>query len=234
MKHIYAIVLCLVTTATSFGQGITLPKEVRAGQFPFVTITAQTEGKTVRWFFESKQLAFLPLQINDPKSCVIMLATGIPEGRYAVYAYTAISGEPTPVARTEIVVGDNPEPGPEPGPNPPTPGPQTPLEKNIYSAWKADGNHADKAALLAALYKEAATKTVPDASIKTVGDLFRVMKSASGKLISPTDLGSVRRTIADHLNSVLPTNPSVSLDAGIRTTAATAFNEIATALEKCK
>lgn len=80
---------------------------------------------------------------------------------------------------------------------------------------------------LASLYRTAATQTVPDPTVKTYGDLFKDMKTASEALIPVTAIPDVRKVVGVRLNKTM-NNPATAID---RVLAASEFNAVATALE---
>lgn len=100
------------------------------------------------------------------------------------------------------------------------------------SAYAAEGDPTKGryARDLAALYREA-VRTVDDPALKTVGDLFRVLKEASARLLPATAITSVRGIIGGHLQTKLPTTTAAPLDASVRATAKVEFARVAGILE---
>jgi hypothetical protein len=102
-------------------EGLELPADQKVGPDEgFVTLTAKTEAKRVRWLVVcEKRVKFLELD----RSVVV----GVPQGPTTVQVFAAalVKDDVTPFARTVLTVeGARPPPKPDPGPAPgPSPGP---------------------------------------------------------------------------------------------------------------
>src|SRR5205807_2227107 len=118
-------------------------------------------------------------------------------GRYRILAYTAAGDVPSlPALTTVTVEGPVPPvpPGPGPGPDPgPDPNPPDPLVQALQAAYAAetDAAKAQQVNLLAALYRNAAASTVNQQELKTLGDLYQVLRAAGAALLPAAALPKV-------------------------------------------
>lgn len=110
-----------------------LPVEVHGNAGSFVTVSADTTGKTVRWLPLDNGLSMIPTQLlRDSKTAVLMA----PPGRYRLLAFTAAGDEPSEPAITVIVIaGAAPKPPDTPPPVEPPPTQPPPPVTPAPSAW---------------------------------------------------------------------------------------------------
>lgn len=226
------LTVCLLTPTWAAAQGVpfSVPEKVEGKPGEFVTVTAVTEGKTVRWLVMDPGLQLFPSELlRDSKTAVVI---GQQAGRYRLAVYTAINGEPTPpIICTVILGGPGPIPPQPPGPTPP-PAPAD-LVAKLQAAFTADAAPvAQKQAaltLLCGLY-QAMVPHCDSKDLKTVGDLLTDLKAVAAKMIVPGALTTVRQVIATEIATALGTTPATVLDDANRAKAKDVFNRIANAL----
>ena len=211
---------------------IMLPSELKLTAGELGDLTAETQGKLVRWDFPPG----LQHRAGSEKHGVIVSAKV--NGRYRVLAWTCYHGEPTSAAECIIVVGDSPlPPGPGPGPFPPGPGPEPsdPFYPTLKAVYNADGSASkdQDRRVLVALYRQAMTEIVRRPDITTAGKLVETVHGAVQVALADR-LRTTRRVVADELNSKLPKTTDVPLDAMTREAYATQFQRMALLLEALK
>ena len=109
------------------GQDLRVPAEIRGGVAEFVTVLAETTGKTVKFFPVDPGLSVFPAGLlANPKATVVSSSQ---PGVYRLLVYTAIGETPTDPQVCRVIIG-NPIPTPTPQPQPevepapkPTPAP---------------------------------------------------------------------------------------------------------------
>lgn len=209
------------------GPSITLPAELKARPGRLLLIQAKTEGKIIRWVSLSEDADLLSYL---DQSAIFSAPTA---GRYRILAYTAGGDVPSLPAITTVVVAEPAPPGPGPGPNP---NPLDPLMQALRAGYAAETDSAkvQQVTLLAALYRNAATSTVNQTDLKTLGDLYQVLRTAGTTLLPKSALPKVRRAIADELDRTLGTNTTLSLDDAGRKKAAAELDRVAQSLESLK
>ncbi len=210
------------------GPAITLPSELKARPGRLLLIQAKTDGKIIRWVSLSEDADLLPYL---DQSAIFSAPS---PGRYRVLAYTAAGDTPSlPAITTVVVEGPSPPvpPGPGPGPNP-----ADPFMQGLRTAYAAetDAAKAQQVALLAALYRNVAASTVNQQELKTLGDLYQVLRTAGAALLPATALPKVRRVIADELDRTLGTNAAMPLDDASRKKVADEMSRMAKTLESLK
>lgn len=112
-----------------------------------------------------------------------------------------------------------------------------PFAASLQAAFDTEtsANKRIHAAKLADFYESASTLTVNDERLKTAGDLFTEMNRAVKTIGLPTGaLSKVNFAIADELDKLLPTSPSVPLDATIRAQITVVFRRVSQALRAMK
>ena len=199
---------------------VDLPAEVTARPGRLVTLTAETDGRHVRWALASDAADLVPF----PGQKTALFCSPHP-GRYVVFAWTAAGDEPSAAARCVVVVGD-------PAPVPPPPGPADPLAAEFGRLFAADDTPGKAAHLaqLAALYQEAVTFAARP-EVRTAGDLAARIRTAAATLLPADALTAIRQRIADEIVEHLPVESDRPLDAATRSAAAALFARIATSLE---
>lgn len=228
----FVLLVCLMTPtwATAQAWPFTVPEKVEGKPGEFVTVSAVTEGKTVRWLVMDPGLQLFPSELlRDSKTAVVI---GQAAGKYRLAVYTAINGEPTPpIICTVILGGPAPIPPPPPGPTPP-PAPVA-LVARLQAAFTADPKPLDQKqaalTLLCGLY-QAMGPHCDSKDLKTVGDLLADLKAVAAKMIVPGALTTLRQVIATEIAGTLGTTPGAVLDDATRTKAKDCFHRIANAL----
>jgi hypothetical protein len=114
----------------------------------------------------------------------------------------------------------------------------SPLAQKLAAAYQRDvlagvGN-MEQLAKLESVYRHAAEKVPTQMELKTVGDLYGVMRRTAAGVLPDTALPALRQEIAGHLKAALPTKADVQLTPAIRGDAARVFGEIAKALEEVR
>lgn len=231
--------LLLVAAAIVAGDvPLKVPEEVK-GKPGLVYVKAETSGVNVRWVLLDPGPSFIPPEfLKDPRVAVVFC---LEPGRYRLLAYTGKGDEVSEPAITTLVIegkGPNPTPpGPiPPGPTPP-PSPPDPLVAKFQAAFSADASPAKAAALtsLVGLYQAMAEHTRDDRTLTTLGDVLGDLQRTAKRLNLPAEaLVELRKQIAAEVAATIGTNPSLALDAALRSRAVDAFTKIAEALGKVK
>lgn len=134
-----------------------------------------------------------------------------------------------------VTIGDGPDPGPNP-PLPPPPTPTDPLFEALQAAYTADTGAAkakDRLAL-ASVYKDGAKHLIDNpGNVRTAGQLYEYLKKLSAERLPADALKSVRNVVGKELNTILPTDPDVSI-AVDRPRIAACFTKVAGYLEALK
>lgn len=158
----------------------------------------------------------------------ILLVTVGPDGTPQLKRLTAkvtISGSVPPVPPVP------PDPVP---PNPPTP--TDPFFEALQLAYTADAS-ATKArdrSALASVYRDGAKAMIDNPGVyRTAGEVYNHLKKLSTERVPLDSLKGVRQAIGKELNSVIPTDPDVSI-AVDRTRIAANFVKVAGFLEALK
>jgi hypothetical protein len=214
----------LLLASMCWGQQVKLPAEVKGEAGAFIKVPAETDGKEVRWYSPDKGLQVFPVELlRDSKTAVV---TGA-KGRYRLIAWTAKGDVPSDPAICTVIIGDVP-----PGPGPVPPDPTDPLTKTLQAAFDKE-SAADKAALkasLTALYRQASEVTNKP-EIVTWGQLFTVIKTASGTLGTLGKLPTLQAAVGEELKKVFPTDAAKTMTTDDRVLAAQTFKRLATAME---
>ena len=145
------------------------------------------------------------------------------ERQFSTLVIDATGDGPTPPAPNPD--DDKPKP-----PKPPEPKPADVLAKAVAAAYAKDSATRPQLAKYAALFRAAAAVTANDPDLKTGADLLAELQRAVKNLgIPPGSLANTARAVAAHLDKTLA--DLKALDAAARAAAATAFTEVAAALE---
>jgi hypothetical protein len=185
-----------------------------------VTVTAETPAALVRW--HACDGPDRPDLWHSPDGETLLLCTPTP-GRYQLWAWTAVNGEPTePVGCTVLI--ETP---------PPPPAPPEPFAVALRAAWDAEvsPDKAKQRDLLASLYRVAAGDTVRQPQLQTVGDLFAALQQAARSLLPADALPKIRAAVAAELQTTLPTAASAPLDAATRDRCGEQFTRVAKLLD---
>lgn len=206
-----------------FGQ-LSLPPEIRGEVAGFVTVTATTEGKLVRFLPLDGGLNVFPSNLlADPKSTVVSAAV---PGRYRLLAYSSVADVPTPPAITTIIIGQvKPDPGPQPDQL------ATAL-KGIYGGLQEQGQ-ADQLSRLIETYRQGET-IAADPSIQTTENLYQALvKSRKNSGVRDGALSAIRERIAQEWAASMGT-VDVPLSPALRDRAVALCGRIRSALESCR
>ncbi len=199
------LLLLAASLAGAADPTVRLPKELKARPGRLLQIKADTDGKTVRWFCPSEDADLLPYPGAD-KTALFVSPT---PGKYYLYAYTAAGDVPSEPACCVVTVEAPPPPPPPPAP----PAPSDPLIQALQTAYAGDPS-PDKAGQLQLYHTvlaQAATTTVSDAGIQTVGQLHDIIHQAAQTLIG-NNLDALRKVIEAELNKSLPVTAGAPMD----------------------
>lgn len=208
IRFIVALCVFLLAAPARSQPSITLPSTVNGSPNSFITIPATTSGSVVKWVVVDTGLNLFPVQLlKDTKTAVVTGAVG----SYRVFAYTADQTGPSDPAGTTVVIGTTP-----PGPGPPTPADPSLAVLQAAFSTEADPARLTQAMQLAALYRTAATVTVNDPTLTTVGAYFQAVVASIGATMPKTTLAATKAAIAGELSKVLPTSAGAPLDVATR------------------
>ena len=211
---------------------VTLPATVTAKAGWPCVIQAESSGKLKFW-------TDAPGSYFDEAGKRVVIASPKPS-RFTVLAWTASWLAPSEAAVCVVTVGDGPgpEPGPSPNPEPPRPPPLSPLAQKLQAAFTRDvltgASTAAHKTALASLYKHASDSVVAQTELKTVADLYAVLKQSAFTLLPATALPATRQAISEHLKTQLPTQAQKTLTPDDRVNARRVFSELAAALGEIK
>jgi hypothetical protein len=206
-----------------FGQ-LTLPAEIRGEVAGFISVTAVTDGKLVRFMPLDVGLNVFPSNLlADPKSTVVSAAV---PGRYRLLAYSSVADVPTPPAITTIIIG---QPKPDPGPQPDQ---LATALKGILGGLQEQGQ-ADQLSRLIETYRQGET-IAADPSIQTTENLYQALvKARKTAGVRDGALTAVRERIAQEWAASMGT-VDVSLSPVLRDRAIHLCARIRSALESCR
>jgi hypothetical protein len=206
-----------------FGQ-LSLPPEIRGEVAGFVTVTATTEGKLVRFMPLDVGLNVFPSNLlADPKSTVVSAAV---PGRYRLLAYSSVADVPTPPAITTIIIG---QPKPDPGPQPDQ---LATALKGILGGLQEQGQ-ADQLSRLIETYRQGET-IAADHAIQTTENLYQALvKARKTAGVRDGALTAVRERIAQEWAASMGT-VDVPLSPVLRDRAIHLCARIRSALESCR
>lgn len=227
--------LFLFQSTVALAQEIKLPKEVTDQVGSFIKVYAETEGK-VRWVPLDPGLNVFPTELlRDSRVAVV---TSLKPGKYRLLAYTAKGNEPSPPAIVEIIITGNPvDPVVPPKPNPPapnpTPTPVDPLVKTLQEAYQQErGDTKDGLRLkLIEVYRYGLDQ-IKDGGHQQLVGFYTAVATKRASLIKDSEFTQVRFAIQTELDKVLPKNPSLILDDGLKQKITQQFNRVVKALEK--
>ena len=99
------------------GQDLRVPAEIRGEVAGFVTVLAETTGKTVKFFPIDPGLSVFPAGLlANPKATVVSSSQ---PGVYRLLCYSAKADEPSDPQICRVIIGNpRPEPQPDPAPDP--------------------------------------------------------------------------------------------------------------------
>jgi hypothetical protein len=209
-----------------------------------IAITAETNGRLVRWLCQDDPHALRP---GGDKGTVARFAS---PGNYRVWAWTAVGDFPSSAQFVYLVIRPagptppDPPPVPPTPPNPPPPPslptPPTPVDPwaaELQAAYGSDpGDPADKAKKKAALsgFYAAMADHVANEEIKTVGDLLSDYTKAKAALKLDAGIPATRRAAGLKAADAIPADPETPLDKPLRDKIANAFTRLALSLDQVK
>jgi hypothetical protein len=197
------------------GPIVSIKKAIQAEAGDLVEVVAESGAELVTWDASDGLKIVYPK--SDPAQKTVYVHTKT-QGTYALVA-SIPNGKETRAAICIVQVGP-PQPAPVPG-----------FQERLQAAFTADAATPQQAALLAALYRKAATSTVRDPGLATGAALLAEMQRAVKLLGLPAgSLAKTARAIADELNVSFAN--AAALDIPTRDRLAAAFVRIADALEK--
>lgn len=237
---------------------IVLPEKVVGDVRTVIDVTAVTESRMVRWRSLDEGL----LVIDDLPDLIARKSIKViacKAGSYRVECWGAISGDPTTIHSTVVVVGKKPSPPgpapkppepippepapPKPKPIPPTPTPVDPLIAKIQKAYDADLApllvKRSQVAMMTELYTAMVAHS-KDQGIKTLDDLLSDYQiAANGKagvpgLLTPNVLMECRGIVAGEVLAALSGEMGVALDDAMRGKAVALWTRLAAAMQGVK
>ncbi len=141
---------------------------------------------------------------------------------------------PVQIDSIAVTVGD---PAPVPPPEPPTPLPDTdPLVIAYLADIKAGKGLKEDVENYASLYSMYATQVRNGSTLKTVGDLYKVMNTAIDTLLGEDiekTLPSLRKAVGKELSAKIPTNSALNI-SDFKAQIADEFSSIAKRLQGSK
>ncbi|VTS00576.1 hypothetical protein [Tuwongella immobilis] len=216
--------LCVLHIPARADPMISLPPALTAQPGRLLRVTAETEGKLVRWVVTG-EADLIPLN-ESGKSAIFSAAV---PGVFKVIAYTAKGDIPSEPAVCVVTVG-NPTPPAPPTPPIPVP-PADPLAAELRALLAADsspekGKHVES---LCELYRQAQL-TADDPAVGTAGALAEILKRSSAALVPPGVIPGVRKRVSEVLNESLPRDAGERLTVESRQRAKATFARIQKAL----
>lgn len=128
MKRLALLIVLLAGPAFAEPPFVKLPAEVAATSGTFIVVTAESNGKTIRWVPLDAGLSMIPTDLlRDTKTAICMAA----KGRYRLLAYTALADESSVPSIVTIIVDAAPVPPPDKPPDPP-PDKPPPVTGSLY------------------------------------------------------------------------------------------------------
>lgn len=197
------------------GQDLKLPAEVRGEPAAFVTVLAETSGKSVKFYPLDPGLSVFPAALlANPKATVV---TAAQPGRYRILAYTANGDTPSdPVVCTVVIGGSSP---------PPVDDPLATALAGMFGGLQETGK-AQTALSLAKVFR-----SVDPAKYATIGELYGAL-TAAGAAIPKESCRPIRERIGDHLAAVLGDDPAKAMTDDLKAKARAELARVASILEK--
>ncbi len=230
MSRIALSLALLASVAWADGPSIKVPPTVQAEAGDWVTVTAETDGKVVKWVSMSPSLKVFPTHLlRDTKTAVVSASK---PGRYLLLAYTCAGDQPSDPAIATIVIGNDPVPPPIPPP-PVPPGPVDALTKKIQDALASDsGSAADKlqyASKLAGFYS-AMAKHVDQGNVSTVGDLLSDYQQAMKAVLPDGVIPNTRKVCGQEVFDLSGDDAERKIDAALKQKFVELFGKLSAAL----
>lgn len=229
MKSLSSLFVVLFMVGSAFAQPpkLVIPSEVKPVD-GFASVKPDTDSVSIV-YISLDGLTQFPSDLLKDARYLVVPTKGEKAGKYRFIA-VASSKTGEQVRVDFVIVVGNPPPLPDPTP---VPDPTDPFTKSLLDAFGKESS-PDKSkyvAALSSLYKMAATTTVNDPSVKTVGDLFNDLKVASPALLPPDAIPLIRKVVGDRLNKSIGQSPTSPID---RALVAKELAAVASALEGVK
>lgn len=199
MRTLSALLLALSLAASTWGQSVKLPAEVKGEPGAFVRVAAETDCTALQWYALDPGLNLFPVDLlKDTRTAVV---TAGKAGRYRLLSYGAKGDKASAPAVCVVVVGEPPPPEPGPGPGPgPAPGPADPLTKSLQAAYDTEKD-AEALKGLAAVY-QAGADLLDRAT--TWGQLWTAMSQTAETMKVKGKLPKTQAAIAAYIKPLLP------------------------------
>lgn len=229
-----SLIFLAAFSAQSWAAYVKLPQEVSGEVGAFLKISADSDGKVIRWFALDKGLNLFPTDLlKDTKTAVVSSST---PGRYRLLAYTASGDEPSePAVCTVVIGGALPPPTPPgPSPNPAPPQPAPPSFHPFREAFLKEDDPARKELTLklAALYRQFAnTLSEGKGNFATWGELYEAMNAAAKSLGVNGKVMKVQAAVQLELKSKLTSTSSEPFTSSSRSLASLTFLAVSRALD---
>lgn len=202
-------------------QDLKVPAEIRGDAGSFVVISAETQGKQVKFYAMDLGLAVLPSELLSSQKSTIVVA--VKPGRYRILCYTAVGDIPSEPAICTLVIGGS---APPPGPFVPV-DPLIDALSGIYGGLQEVSKQADALAL-AGVYRAGAALAETS---QTVGTLYSELRAIGGKTLKGDAIRPIRDRIAVETIRVIGDNPAAQISAQLAASARAHFLRAAHALE---
>ena len=216
--------LCLLA-----GQDLKLPAEVRGEVAAFVTVVAETTGKTVKFYPLDGGLSVFPAALlANPKATVVVAAKS---GTYRLLAYTAAGDVPSDPQICRVVIG-NGKPDDVKPPTPPPPQPdQDPLLESLVGIYGGlqEPNKQKHVQALADIYRRAAATVDQFADL---GTLYSSIRRAASEVVPTDAIRPIRERIAVETIRQLSDQPQAQLTPALSSKAASYFSRLGFVLEE--
>jgi|DEB19_MinimDraft_3_1074340.scaffolds.fasta_scaffold63096_2 hypothetical protein len=216
--------LCLLA-----GQDLKLPAEVRGEVAAFVTVVAETTGKTVKFYPLDGGLSVFPAALlANPKATVVVAAKS---GTYRLLAYTAAGDVPSDPQICRVVIG-NGKPDDVKPPTPPPPQPdQDPLLESLVGIYGGlqEPNKQKHVQALADIYRRAAATVDQFADL---GTLYSSIRRTASEVVPADAIRPIRERIAVETIRQLGDQPQAQLTPALSSKAASYFSRLGFVLEE--
>ena len=216
--------LCLLA-----GQDLKLPAEVRGEVAAFVTVVAETTGKTVKFYPLDGGLSVFPAALlANPKATVVVAAKS---GTYRLLAYTAAGDVPSDPQICRVVIGNGKPDDVKPPPPPPPPPDQVPLLESLVGIYGGlqEPNKQKHVKALADIYRRAAATVDQFADL---GTLYSSIRRTAGEVVPADAIRPIRERIAVETIRQLGDQPQAQLTPALSSKAASYFSRLGFVLEE--
>lgn len=196
-----------------FAQDLKVPAEVRGEVAAFVTIVAETDGKTVKFVPLDAGLSVFPAGLLANSKATVV--TSARPGSYRLLSYTAKGDVPSEPQTTLVIIGAQPGPTPPP-PVPPVPVPDDVTKDPLYDALIGiyggiqESDKQQRVKLLANVFKQAADLA---GQHQTINSLYGAIRNLSNAALAPDAVRPIRDRVAVESVRALGDNPNAAVDA---------------------